>query len=700
MAASSPADETLIMSPSSLSLAGGAGGGAGGAGNVGGYQNSGNGSQQYGGLSTSPPAGGPPQIVPVAFEEGTLRALCDLDCGFPLLMDRIKQSMASCRETSVFLKKRAQIEDDYGRAMQKLARERMEAYSLSDGKAGSFVTAFQALVRAHDILADNRVKMASQLNEMADQLVETAREVERSRKTAKELGTRLERNLTDSENQTEKSRGRFDLAVEDLERILLSKAGENARDVNNSPHEMANQASMNPGSSQTAGKRTLGKAIGKLKGGPKNPAQVQRMEEEARAKMNSMSDAYRGQVISTQTIRQEYFNLQLPRMLKSLKESLDEVDTGTQFHLERYAFLFESMLLNDAVTVSPPNAVNPSNGQSIDEGPGLKSIAESIDNKDDFKSFMQNYAVSFAASGQKVLRREGPPEEGFVKTPRGLNAVSPPNGTANLSAYPYPAASSTSYPASQATSYASAQQPSPYPQGQGQHGSSPNYFGVSLGDQMQRDGVEIPRVLEKCAETIEMYGLDVTGIYRLSGTTSRIQRLKAKLEANVEAVDLQSDENLTDINDITGVLKLFFRELPEPLLTYDLYQGFIDAAKIENGRLRHIRLHERINELPDANYATCKYFLGHLDKVRQHESNNSMSRSNLAIVFGPTLLGPPPEEAAAVLQDMQWQCKAIETILEHYAEIFIDADEEIQQPASDSISPLADGDDDASRQLS
>ena len=49
---------------------------------------------------------------------------------------------------------------------------------------------------------------------------------------------------------------------------------------------------------------------------------------------------------------------------------------------------------------------------------------------------------------------------------------------------------------------------------------------------MQRDGVEIPRVLEKCAETIEMYGLDVTGIYRLSGTTSRIQRLKAKLEAS------------------------------------------------------------------------------------------------------------------------------------------------------------------------
>ena len=100
------------------------------------------------------------------------------------------------------------------------------------------------------------------------------------------------------------------------------------------------------------------------------------------------------------------------------------------------------------------------------------------------------------------------------------------------------------------------------------------------------------------------------------------------------------------------------------------------SAEIENSRLRHIRLHERINDLPDSNYATCKFFLGHLDKVQEREGVNSMSKSNLSIVFGPTLLGPPPEDASAVLQDMQWQCKAIETILDHYAEIFIDADED------------------------
>lgn len=100
------------------------------------------------------------------------------------------------------------------------------------------------------------------------------------------------------------------------------------------------------------------------------------------------------------------------------------------------------------------------------------------------------------------------------------------------------------------------------------------------------------------------------------------------------------------------------------------------SAGIDNARLRHIRLHERINELPDPNYATCKYFLGHLDRVRQHSDKNQMSVSNLAIVFGPTLLRAPAENASNSIQDMQYQYKAIETILEHYRDIFVEAEEE------------------------
>lgn len=121
------------------------------------------------------------------------------------------------------------------------------------------------------------------------------------------------------------------------------------------------------------------------------------------------------------------------------------------------------------------------------------------------------------------------------------------------------------------------------------------------------------------------------GIYRLSGTTSKVQALKRALDTDADGTDVMSDEWSADINVVSGALKLWFRELPEPLLTYGLYHQFIEAARelvsisgdesgaerhagYENDRLRHIRLHEQVNELPDPNYATLKYFMAHLDR--------------------------------------------------------------------------------------
>jgi len=203
-------------------------------------------------------------------------------------------------------------------------------------------------------------------------------------------------------------------------------------------------------------------------------------------------------------------------------------------------------------------------------------------------------------------------------------------------------------------------------------------FGVDLADQMTRDGVEVPPIMVKCFEAIEKHGIATVGVYRIGGTMSKVTRLKEKLDKDLEATNLDADEWSGDISNVTSVLKLWLRELPEPLLTMQLHQGFLDAAKIENDRLRHIRLHERVNDLPDPNYATLKYFMGHLHKIVQHEAQNAMSIGNLAIVFGPTLF--PPTAAHGVngqdgLVGATIQNKAIETILEHYTDIFVDESE-------------------------
>lgn len=491
-------------------------------------------------------------------------------------------------------------------------------------------------MKTHEVLGDGRLRFSQKLTEMSDELSNLSKEVDKNRKYARDTGTRLERNLTEAEMSVEKSRHRFDSAAEDLERLLLLKSGESTKGG-----ELQGSSSSNG----PPGKRTLGKAIGKsgLLFKNKNPQQILRQEEEIRVRTSNASDAFRKEVLATQGIRQEYFNLQLPRILRSLKESSEEIDNGLQYHLARYAFLFESTVLGDGMAITPVT--------TMDGSVGLKSAAEGIDNRTDFKTYMQNYSVVHGRE-YRGPRREGPYEEGFV-----------------------PSVPGTSKQQSSVTSPTA--------------GLARPIFGVGLADQMARDAVEVPPILEKCAEAIETVGLENTGIYRLSGTTSKVQKLKHKFDNDWKSVDLMNDEAINDINIVAGCLKLWFRELPEPLMTWDLYQGFIDAAKLDNDRMRHIRMHERVNDLPDANYATLKFLMGHLDKIRGQESLNQMSASNLAIVFGPTLLSPPPSTnpssdtnemvAGAAggthLQDMSFQCKAIETILERYDAIFVDEGE-------------------------
>ncbi|CAL1715474.1 unnamed protein product [Somion occarium] len=568
-------------------------------------------------------------VVEAGFDETVLRTLCELDCGVPLLLDRIKQSMASCREASVFFKKRAVYEDEYGRNMQKLARSTADAYAANDGKAGSFVAAWQNALKTHETIAENRLRFAQRLNEMSEELATLAKEVEKTRKLTKDLSTRYERSLQESENMREKCKARFDVTAEELERLLLQKEGESVRDNG--------VQGRSPGG--VGGKRVIGKAVAKggmlLKG--KNPGNIQRQEDDIRARMSTASDAYRKAVHDTQAIRQEYFNFQLPRILRSLKECADEIDLGTQYHLTRYAFLYENAVLSDGSILVPGG-----------EDPSLKSIFESIDNRSDFKTYMQNYAYAHGGQNTKGPRRNGPSEDGFVPPILPLNAHHHPAST--------PSTSHSQVPPER---------------------TRPT-FGVDLAEQLLRDDVDLPLIMVKCCEAIEKYGLHSQGIYRIGGTMRKVQELKEKLDRDLHSVNLDADEWSSDVSNVTSVLKLWLRELPDPVFTYQLHQEFMEATRNDNERLRHIKLHECVNDLPDANYATLKYFMGHLNKIVQNEEHNAMSIQNLAIVFGPTLFGQghPGANGQASMLDTSLQNKAVETILKHYIDIFVEEPEE------------------------
>lgn len=490
-------------------------------------------------------------------------------------------------------------------------------------------------MKSHEALSENRFRFSTKLTAISDDLAIVARDAERSRREHVDMGTRLERNLTDAEGGVERARGRFELAAEDLERVMLVKQGETSRAMDMSIGASASRQGLFGKSLQRSG---LFKN--------KNPQQMLRHEDEFRVKKNTAHEALRREAQGAQGVRQEYFAQHLPRILRSLKEALDEVDAGLQFHLLRYAFLYESIVLSDGVTV------NPLSDKSAAKG--LRENAASINNQTDFGDFLQSFELAHGKREHRGPSRDNPYDE------------------ATLSNLMY---------ASTLTRGAGAGVQGETTAG-GMPPSGTAVFGVDLATQLERDGVEVPPVLEICADAVERVGMQNVGIYRLSGTRSKVHNLKAKFDADWSAVDVMSDEALSDINIVAGCLKLWIQELPEPLLTYALYPKFIEAAKVDNEYLRQIRLHEQVNELPDANYATLRFLLAHLDRVRSHESINQMSARNLAIVFGPNLLKPQDGDAGVTagggpvqLQDMQFQCKAIETILLKYRDIFVEGEE-------------------------
>lgn len=121
---------------------------------------------------------------------------------------------------------------------------------------------------------------------------------------------------------------------------------------------------------------------------------------------------------------------------------------------------------------------------------------------------------------------------------------------------------------------------------------------------------------------------------------------------------------------MTGLLKLFFRSLPDSLLTSAHYNEFIQAAHIEDNIVRRDSLHAIINSLPDPNYATLRVFMLHLWRVQERSAVNRMTINNLAICLGPTLMSGQNSS----VQDTGFQSRIVETILANTFQIFDDDD--------------------------
>ncbi|KAF9934392.1 hypothetical protein FBU30_002216 [Linnemannia zychae] len=532
-----------------------------------------------------------------------------------------------------FLKKRSVMEAEYGTSLMKLASGMRETYRQQQpegssfystghgnggGNGGTYIGPSSSNSTSAPVVA--HYKQGS----YGDGWIHILEMHERMGNNRLEFSRDLQvisEELSAIYKETDRSRKQFKEAGAKQERIVQEHEQnlDKAKQKYDTLTEEWERAILQKSADPSAPKKTMTKGMTmSIFRQPKSVNQLHKQEEEARAKATVAHEQYKAQLAKTNDTRQFYFSNTLPSILKNLKDTIDESDLSLQYYLMRYGYMSEDYMMRDAVILHPIN------GTDL----GLRDRVELINKDSDLQVFIQGYA-----SKANTVTKAAAPYQEYLMSTQAQSIINPKP-----------------------------------------------IFGCDLAEQLIRDEADLPEIVVKCTEAIERFGMDIKGIYRVSGITSATNRLRSAFDRDCTLVDLSSEENCGDINSVASVLKTWFRELPDPLLTRQLYPEFIRAANIEDPALQLMNLHQVTNQLPDPNYATLKFLMCHLNKVQANQEVNKMGASNLGLIFGPTLCstsGGANGDAVNDLADMGLQCRIVESLLNNYDAIFeIDEEDE------------------------
>ncbi|XP_041078287.1 rho GTPase-activating protein 44-like isoform X5 [Polyodon spathula] len=159
-------------------------------------------------------------------------------------------------------------------------------------------------------------------------------------------------------------------------------------------------------------------------------------------------------------------------------------------------------------------------------------------------------------------------------------------------------------------------------------------YGKALEEHLSISCREIAFPIEACVTMLLECGMQEEGLFRVAPSASKLKKLKASLDCGV--LDVQ--EYSADPHAIAGALKSYLRELPEPLMTFELYDEWIQASNIQDQDKRLQALLNACEQLPKANANNLRYLIKFLAKLTEYQDSNKMTPGNIAIVLGPNLL--------------------------------------------------------------
>ncbi|XP_062280711.1 si:zfos-588f8.1 isoform X2 [Scomber scombrus] len=205
--------------------------------------------------------------------------------------------------------------------------------------------------------------------------------------------------------------------------------------------------------------------------------------------------------------------------------------------------------------------------------------------------------------------------------------------------------------------------------------SGGQHFGVRVGH-LVNDKNPVPMVLEMMLEHVEMHGLYTEGIYRKSGSANRMKELHQRLETDPHLVCLED----YPIHTVTGLVKQWLRELPDPLMTFTHYSDFLHAVELPEKHEQLQTIYRVLDELPTANYNTLERLIFHLVMVCKNEGANRMSSNSLAIVFAPCILRcPDSADPLLSMKDVAKTTTCVEMIINEQIKRYNEKMEEIEQ---------------------
>lgn len=194
-------------------------------------------------------------------------------------------------------------------------------------------------------------------------------------------------------------------------------------------------------------------------------------------------------------------------------------------------------------------------------------------------------------------------------------------------------------------------------------------FGVAINDYCASNPGRgwVPQLVKMCIEEIEKRGMRMEGIYRISGKLQSVTQLVHEIEKDEDSFKFDPDRH--DIYTIAGVLKLYLRQLPQPLFPFPLAERVSFTNQLEEQRAEKFKmLAKRIRKLPPAHQATLKLVCEHLDRVASYSQDNKMTPSNLGLVFAPVVF--LDEGGSQQLPAQAWKDSVMEVLIENHQELF------------------------------